>query len=146
VGWLGVFIAPTTKLAVWWRLTVVWCTGQSGAHRTCLVRQPCHPAVGVLTVGALTAGSTGMSGGAPNMHCRVSGAPAWACLTSAHAGAHLMRLQVAIGAEVAVAPLSHRTCPVNYSRLAVVNSRSRRVQSRVPLEHRTLSSVHRTVR
>jgi hypothetical protein len=29
VGWLGVFIAPTTKLAVWWRLTVVWCTRQS---------------------------------------------------------------------------------------------------------------------
>jgi hypothetical protein len=31
VGWLGVFIAPTTKLAVWWRLSVAWCTGQSGA-------------------------------------------------------------------------------------------------------------------
>ena len=28
VGWLGVFIAPTTKLAVWWRLSVAWCTGQ----------------------------------------------------------------------------------------------------------------------
>jgi hypothetical protein len=34
VGWLGVFIAPTTKLAVWWRLSVAWCTRQSGAHRT----------------------------------------------------------------------------------------------------------------
>jgi hypothetical protein len=34
VGWLGVFIAPTTKLVVWWRLSVAWCTGQSGAHRT----------------------------------------------------------------------------------------------------------------
>jgi hypothetical protein len=42
VGWLGVFIAPTTKLAVWWRLSVAWCTGQSGAHRTCPVRQPRH--------------------------------------------------------------------------------------------------------
>jgi hypothetical protein len=31
VGWLGVFIAPTTKLVVWWRLSIVWCTGQSGA-------------------------------------------------------------------------------------------------------------------
>jgi hypothetical protein len=50
-----------------------------------------------------------MSGGAPDMHCRVSGAPAWACLTSARAGAHLMRLQVAVGAEVAVGPLLHRT-------------------------------------
>jgi hypothetical protein len=40
-GWLGVFIAPTTKLAVWQRLSVAWCTGQ------CPVRQPRHPAVRV---------------------------------------------------------------------------------------------------
>jgi hypothetical protein len=45
-----------------------------------------------------------MSGGAPDMYCRVSGAPAWACLTSARAGAHLMHLQVAVGAEIVVAP------------------------------------------
>jgi hypothetical protein len=91
VGWLGVFIAPTTKLAVWWRLSVIWCTGQSGAHRTCPVRQPRHQAVRVPTVRALTAGPAWISGGAPDMHCGVSGAPAWACLTSARAGAHLMR-------------------------------------------------------
>jgi hypothetical protein len=36
-------------------------------------------------------------------------------------------LQVAVGAEVSVASMSHRTCPVNYSGLAVVNSRSWRV-------------------
>jgi hypothetical protein len=36
-------------------------------------------------------------------------------------------LQVAVGAEISVAPLSHRTCPVNYSELAVANSRSWRV-------------------
>jgi hypothetical protein len=88
VGWLGVFIAPTTKLAVWWRLTVVWCTGQSGAHRTCPVRQPRHQSRWVPTVGALSSGPTWMSGGAPDMHCRVSGAPAWTCLTSARSGAH----------------------------------------------------------
>jgi hypothetical protein len=40
VGWLGVFITPTTKLAVWWRLFVAWCTGQ------CPVRQSRHQAVG----------------------------------------------------------------------------------------------------
>jgi hypothetical protein len=50
-----------------------------------------------------------MSGGAPDMHYRVSGAPVRACLTSARSGAHLMRLQVTIGAEVVVAPLLHRT-------------------------------------
>jgi hypothetical protein len=31
VGWLGVFITPTTKLAVWWRLLSHGATGQSGA-------------------------------------------------------------------------------------------------------------------
>jgi hypothetical protein len=63
----------------------------------------------------------------------VSGAPAWACLTSARAGAHLMRLQVAVGAEVAVAPLLHRTCPVNYSGAAVANSRGCQVPEPRPL-------------
>jgi hypothetical protein len=37
VGVVGVFIAPTTKLDRWWRLSVRWRTGQSGAHRTCPV-------------------------------------------------------------------------------------------------------------
>jgi hypothetical protein len=36
-GAVGVFIAPTTKHDRWWRLSVVWCTGQSGVHRTCPV-------------------------------------------------------------------------------------------------------------
>jgi hypothetical protein len=73
------------------------------------VRQPHHQVVRVSTVGALTVGPALMSGGAPDMHCRVSGAPAWACLTSARPSAHSMRLQVTVGAEVAVASLSHWT-------------------------------------
>jgi hypothetical protein len=73
------------------------------------VRQPRHQVVRVPTVGALTAGPARMSGGAPDMYCRVSGAPAWACLPSARTGAHSMRLQVAVGAEVTVTSLSHRT-------------------------------------
>jgi hypothetical protein len=71
------------------------------------VRQPRHQNRWVPTVGALTSGPARMSGGAPDMYCRVSGAPVWPCLTSARAGAHLMRPQVAVGAEVAVAPLLH---------------------------------------
>jgi hypothetical protein len=67
-----------------------------------------------------------MSGGAPDMYCRVSGAPAWACLTSARWRA-FNALQVAVGAEISVAPLSHRTCPVNYSGLAIGDFRSWRV-------------------
>jgi hypothetical protein len=69
-GWLGVFIAPTTKLGRW-----------------------------VPIVGALTSGPAWMSGGAPDMHCRVSGAPLRACLTPARSGAHLMPLQVTVGAR-----------------------------------------------
>jgi hypothetical protein len=104
VGWLGVFIAPTTKLAIWVEAVchmVHWtvrCTPDMS------VRQPRHPNVRVPTVGALTAGPVWMSGGAPDMHCRVSGAPLRACLTSARSGAHLMCLQVTVGAEVAVGP------------------------------------------
>jgi hypothetical protein len=33
-GVVGVFIAPTTKHDRWWRLSVVWRTGQSGAPAT----------------------------------------------------------------------------------------------------------------
>jgi hypothetical protein len=53
VGWLGVFIAPTTKLVVWWRLL---------SH-------------GVPTVGVLTCGLAWLSGGAPDKSCRLSGVP-----------------------------------------------------------------------
>jgi hypothetical protein len=108
VGGWGIY-SPNHQTSRLVGLTVVWCTGQSGAHRTCPMRQPRHQSRWNLTVGALSSGPAWMSGGAPDMYCRVSGAPAWACLTSTRAGAHLMHLQVAVGAEVAVAPLLHRT-------------------------------------
>jgi hypothetical protein len=73
------------------------------------VRQPRHPADRVLTVGALTAGPTWMSGGAPNMYCRVSGALAWACLTSARFWRALNAPAGDRWREVAVALLVHRT-------------------------------------
>jgi hypothetical protein len=88
VEWLGVFITPTTKLAVWWRLSVAWCTGQSGAHWTVSGAPATSPGRWVPTVGALTAGPALMSGGTPDMYCRVSGVPLRACLTSARSGAH----------------------------------------------------------
>jgi hypothetical protein len=99
-------------------LTVVWCTEQSGVHRTCPVRQPRHQSRWDSTVGALSSGPAWMSSGAADMYCRVSGAPVWACLTSARAGAHSMRLQVAIGAEISVASMLHRTvrCTPDMSR------------------------------
>jgi hypothetical protein len=46
VGVVGVFIAPTTKLAVWWRLLSHGTSDSPVRHRTVSVRQPCHQAVG----------------------------------------------------------------------------------------------------
>jgi hypothetical protein len=42
----------------------------------------------VLTVGTLIDGAFGLSGGAPDMSCRLSGAPSGAALSSARADAH----------------------------------------------------------
>jgi hypothetical protein len=115
------------------RLSVRWRTGQSSAHRTCPVRQPRHQKSLGSTVGALSSGPARMSGGAPDMHCKLSGAPVWACLTSARAAHAFNASQVAVGAEIAVAPLVHRTVrctpdsPVNYSGVASMNSRGWRV-------------------
>jgi hypothetical protein len=73
------------------------------------------------TVGALTCGASGLSGGAPDRSCRLSAAPFGAALSSARAGAHLMCCSRPLLREVVVAPLAHRTVrcapdsPVNYS-------------------------------
>jgi hypothetical protein len=53
----------------------------------------------VLTIGALTGGASGLSGGAPDRSCRLSGAPYTRALTLARAVEHLMRLQSTVGAK-----------------------------------------------
>jgi hypothetical protein len=86
-GWLGVFITPTTKSGCWEAVYRM-------AHRTvrCASRW-------VLTVGALTGGASGLSGGAPDRSCRLSGAPSACALTLARTVAHSMRLQSIVGAK-----------------------------------------------
>ena len=79
-GVVGVFIAPTTKNGRW-KCVVAWRTGQSGAPATSVDRWGS-------TVGALTFGASGLSGGAPDRSCRLSGAPTARALTSARAGAY----------------------------------------------------------
>jgi hypothetical protein len=143
VGWLGVFIAPTTKLAVWWRLSVAWCTGQSGAHRTLSGAPATSPGRWDSTVGASDFWARLDVWCTPDMNCRLSGAPSCACLTSARfwrafnasAGNHWR--------EVVIAPLLHRTV-----RWIIAERIPEASEFRValPLEHRTLSGVHRTVR
>jgi hypothetical protein len=88
VGWLGVFIAPTTKLAVWWRLLSHGAPNSPVRHRTLSGAPATSPGRWVPTVGALTAGPAWTSGGTPDMYCRVSGVPLRAWPTSARSGAH----------------------------------------------------------
>jgi hypothetical protein len=94
VGWLWVFITPTTKLAVWWG-----CLSHGAPDSPVHTGQCPSPGRWVPTVGALASGPAWMSGGTPDMHCRVSGAPLRACLTSTRSGAHLMPPQVTVGAR-----------------------------------------------
>jgi hypothetical protein len=67
---------------------VAWHTGQSGAHRTVSGAPTTSPDRWVPTVGALTSGPAWMSG-----------VPLRACLISARSVAHLMLLQVTVGAK-----------------------------------------------
>jgi hypothetical protein len=115
------------------RLSVRWRTGQSGAQRTCPVPPPRHHCRGILTVGASDLWARLGVRCTPDTYCSLSGVPVWARLTSARAERALIASQVAVGAEE---PLlrsctgqsgAHRTCPVNYSGLAVGDSRSWRV-------------------
>jgi hypothetical protein len=123
------------------------------AHRTCPVhtghvRCPSHvtSSVGFRPFGASDLWACLDVWCTPDMYCLLSGVPVWARLTSARAARAFNAPQVAIGAEIAVAPElhrtvrctpdspvhtgqsgAHRTCPVNYSGLAVGDSRSWRV-------------------
>jgi hypothetical protein len=96
---VGGIYNPTTKLAVWWRLLSHGALDSPVRHRIVSGAPATSPGRWVPTVGALTAGPAWMSGGTPDMYCRVCGAPLRACLTSARSGAHLMLLQVTVGTE-----------------------------------------------
>jgi hypothetical protein len=80
---------------------VAWRIGQSGLpvrHRTLSGAPATSPGRWVLTVGASDSWATGQSGGAPDSHCSLSGAPSSAALTSARTVAHLLFLQTTVGA------------------------------------------------
>jgi hypothetical protein len=108
-GWVGVFIAPTTKLVVWWRLLSHGAPDNPVRHRTLSGAPATSPGRWIPTIGASVFWSTGQSGGAPDRHCSVSGASSGSALTLARTVAHLMRSTDDRWREVAVAPLAHRT-------------------------------------
>jgi hypothetical protein len=88
VGVVGVFIAPTTKLDRWWRLLSTGALDSPVRHRTLSGAPAMSRSRWILTVGAEVFWAIGQSGGAPDMSCRLSGAPSRACLTSTRSGAH----------------------------------------------------------
>jgi hypothetical protein len=75
VGWLGVFIAPTTKLAAWWWLVSHGAPARPVHPRTLSGAPAMSRGRWVPTVGALTCGPAWLSGGAPDKFCRLSGVP-----------------------------------------------------------------------
>jgi hypothetical protein len=75
VGVVGVFIAPTTKLAVWWRLLSYGASDSPVHHRTLSGAPATSPGLWVPTVGALTCGLAWLSGGAPDKSCGLSSVP-----------------------------------------------------------------------
>jgi hypothetical protein len=115
------------------RLSARWRTGQSGAHRTVRCLLPRHHCRWILTVGASDLWARLGVWCTPDIYCSLSGVPVWAHLTSVRAERALIARQRAVGAEIPVAPESHRTVrctpdsPVNFSGLAVGVSRSWRV-------------------
>jgi hypothetical protein len=93
-GVVGVFIVPTTKSGRWEAVCRM-------AHRT--VRCASHVS---WSLGSdrwssdwWGGGASGLSGGAPDRSCRLSGAPSARALTLARTVAHLMRLQSTVGVK-----------------------------------------------
>jgi hypothetical protein len=85
---VGVFIAPTTKNVAVGRLLSHGAPDSPVRHQTLSGAPATSTSRWVLTVGALTGGASGLSGGAPDRSCRLSGAPTARALSSARAGAH----------------------------------------------------------
>jgi hypothetical protein len=120
---------------------VAWRTGHGAPdspvrHRTLSGAPATSPGRWVSTVGALTCGPAWLSGGAPDKSSRLSDVPPSRALLLCARRRAFNALQTTVAREVAIAPLSHQTCPVNYSG---AGSRSWRVQSCSSLGHRTLS-------
>jgi hypothetical protein len=107
-GVVGVFIAPTTKMAV----GSVLSYGASDSpvrHRTLSSAPATSTDRWGSTVAALTCGPAWLSGGAPDRPCRLSGVPPARALLLCVRRHAFNALQSTVAREVVVAPLSHRT-------------------------------------
>jgi hypothetical protein len=108
-GVVGVFIAPTTKSGRWEAVCRMAHRTLSGAPATSAGRW-------VLTVVALTGGTSGLSGGAPDRSCRLSGgAPDRSCRLSVH----LLRVLYPLRAQTRIKCVAVDRC-VRSSRCSAV--------------------------
>jgi hypothetical protein len=87
-GVIGIFIAPTTKNVAVGSLLSHGAPDSPVRHRTLSGAPATSASCWSSTVGALTCGASGLSGGAPDKYYRLSGAPTVRALTFARAGAH----------------------------------------------------------
>jgi hypothetical protein len=85
---VGGIYSPNHKKNRWWRLLSHGAPDSLVRHQTLSGAPATSPGRWVLTVGASDSWATGQSGGAPERHCSVSGAPSGSALTSARTVAH----------------------------------------------------------
>jgi hypothetical protein len=83
--WLGGIYSPNHQSGHWGRLLSKGAPDSSMHHRTLSGAPATSPNRWGSTVGGLTCGATGQSGGASDSHCSLSGAPSGACSDSARA-------------------------------------------------------------
>ena len=109
VGVVGCIYSPNHQTSRLVEAAVAWRTGQSGAPAT-------SPGRWGSTVGALTDGPAWLSGGAPDMPCRLSGVPpARALLLYARWRAFNARLRAQRSEHAQQAHRTvYRTCPVHH--------------------------------
>jgi hypothetical protein len=86
-GGSGIY-SPNHQNMVVGRLLSHGAPDSSVRHRTLSGAPATSAGRWVLTVGALTGGASGLSGGAPDRSCRLSGAPSGAALTLERTVAH----------------------------------------------------------
>jgi hypothetical protein len=85
-GW-GIY-SPNHQIVAVGRLLSHGASDSPVRHRTLSGAPATSPGRWILTVGALTGGASGLSGGAPGRSCRLSGAPTARALTLARTVAH----------------------------------------------------------
>jgi hypothetical protein len=137
----GVFIASNHFLPIGWvcyrwaHRTIRWRTGQVLFTVQCVPRQHARWGLERLTVGSLCLVAAPDSS-VPHRTCLMYSD--FCALTSDAHCSLLFTFAVDRWRQVTVAPLAHRTCPMNYSGAPLENFREWAVRVQLGLVHRTL--------